>query len=365
MSAAYYAPSFRVLINRTSLAADVSKNITDVSVTNQLDAIDTFSLTLANPYPTMRWTHTKDADLFIEGSQIEIEIGYVDNLCSMLAGEITSISPSFPESGAPTVRIDGRSHMHRLRNGQKRRTFQNVTDKEIVEKIAQEVGLTAQVEATSPKHTDVIQDNQTDLAFLRERAGLIDFEVLVEGKYLIFRKVRERQPKTYTLVWGRTKATLDLAQRIVPLQRFDPSRDVRNQVTAVVVRGYNPKTKKEIVARAGIGDEESTMGGKQTGGQLVQQSFGGQREEVCVTCPVASQEEADRQARATYNQRARQFVTGRGVTVGLPDLRAGQVVEILGLGDRFSGAYYVTQTTHTIGGGGYRTTFSVQRSASG
>ena len=53
------------------------------------------------------------------------------------------------------------------------------------------------------------------------------------------------------------------------------------------------------------------------------------------------------------------MVTATGSTVGLPDLRAGSVVEIDGLGDRFSGRYFVTGTTHTIGDGGYTTQFDV------
>jgi len=365
MSGSYFAPAFRVKVNRASLAGDVSKNISTVSVNSQLNSIDTFSLTLANPYPGLRWTHTNDADLFIEGSSLAIEMGYVDNLRLMIDGEITSVSPTFPESGTPTVQIEGRSRMHRLRRGTRVRTFRNATDKEVAEAIARDVQLTPRAEDSGAKPRDATQNNQTDLDFLLELARPIHFEVLVEGMNLVFRKTRESQSKTYTMVWGRTKAQLDLAKNIVPLKSFTPTRDTRNQVSAVVVRGYDPKTKKAIVARAGIGDEESTMGGKQTGGQLAQQAFGVSREELCVARPVASQEEADRQARALYNERARCFVTGQGATIGLPELRAGQVVEILGLGDRFSGAYYVTQISHTMDSGGYQTTFSVERSATG
>ena len=64
MPAKSFAPAFRVSVNGAALAADVSKNVEQVSVVNELDSADQFSLTLANPYPSMRWTHTSDADLF-------------------------------------------------------------------------------------------------------------------------------------------------------------------------------------------------------------------------------------------------------------------------------------------------------------
>jgi phage protein D len=105
------------------------------------------------------------------------------------------------------------------------------------------------------------------------------------------------------------------------------------------------------------------MGGSHTGGQIAARAFGGKREEVRVDVPIASQEEADQRARAIYNERALQLVTGSGSTIGLPDLRAGHVIELDGLGPRFSGLYYVTQATHSIGNGGYLTTFSVKRNA--
>jgi uncharacterized protein len=362
MSERFFAPAFRVVINRAALAADVSKNITDVSVTHELNSTEHFSLTIANPYPKMRWTHTSDADLFKEGSAIRIEMGYVDNRQLMLDGEITSISSSFPDGGTPTVRVEGHNRLHRLQSGGKTRTFKDVTDKEIAERIAREWNLTPQAEETKTKHPYVIQFNQTDLDFLKKRAQCIHFEVLVEGTTLIFRKAKEDQDKMYTLVWRSPSKSFD-PQSVLPLKSFNPTLNTLQQVKQVIVRGYDPQHKKEIIGRAGVGDEATTMAGSQTGAQIAEHAFGRATDEVRVDMPVASQEEADQCARALYNQRALQLVTGSGSTIGLPDLRAGRVIELDGLGPRFSGLYYVTQTTHTIGGGGYLTTFSVKRNA--
>jgi len=48
-------------------------------------------------------------------------------------------------------------------------------------------------------------------------------------------------------------------------------------------------------------------------------------------------------------------------TIGLPDLRAGLHVEILNVGARFSGVYFITETEHTINDSGYITKFKAQR----
>lgn len=364
MAATYFNPAFRVKVNRAGLSAAAAAHITSLSVTNSLREVDTFSMTVANPYPALPWTHGTDASLFAEGREIEVEMGYVGNLWPMIAGEITRVSPTFPESGSPTVQLEGRSYMHRLRQKPKAKgqPFKDMTDKAIVEQIAQQFHLTAEAEE-GQTYTDISQGDQSALAFLLDLARRAGFELQVRGKLLSFRKPQLNQPPVYTLVWGGSRKPLDLSGHIAPLQSFTPSCDTRNQVTAVLVRGYDPNTKKEITARAGPGDEEQLVGGGQTGGELLQQSFGAEHEEICVRMPVASQAEADRIAKARYNERSRQFVTGQGTTIGLPDLWAGQLVTIVIVdpGNRFSGPYYLTRTTHTITTGGYKTTFSVQR----
>ena len=55
------------------------------------------------------------------------------------------------------------------------------------------------------------------------------------------------------------------------------------------------------------------------------------------------------------------IITGRGSTVGVPDLRAGSVIVIEGVGKRFSGKYFVTSTTHKIDDSGYTTGFTGRR----
>lgn len=363
MSTVYFAPAFKVQVNGTSLNADVSKNITDVSVTHELGSTDSFVLTIANPYPQMRWTHTSDAGLFREGNAIVIEMGYVGNMQLLMDGEITRISPSFPENGSPTLRVEGHSRMHRLQGSRRTRTFQRMTDKQIAERVAQDLGLTPQADDTATQHDYVIQFNQTDLDFLRERAQYIHFEVRVEGRTLFFRQAQKPQSKTYTLVWRNPSKSFRPGTQVLPLKSFNPALNTLHQVSTVIVRGYDPKNKREIVGRAGSGDEETKMGGSQVGAQVAATAFGSRTEEVRVDGPIASQEEADRRARAIYNQRALELVTGKGATIGLPDLHAGVVIELDGLGPRFNGKYYVTQTTHDLGSSGYTTSFMVKRNA--
>ncbi|MFL6414182.1 MAG: phage late control D family protein [Bryobacteraceae bacterium] len=357
----YFAPAFQVYIDGNKLAADVSKHIQQVSVSLQKDLMDTFTLTVANAYPKLQWTHTKDAELFKEASSVRIAFGYVDDLHELISGEITTISPSFPESGMPTLSIEGQTLLHRLSESKKTRTFQKMTDQQMVQQIAADLNLKVKADDTGTQYDYVMQNNQTDLEFLSGRAERIRFEVLVQDNTLLFRKPPEESAKVYTLIWGHTQASFAGGPNTLPLKKFGTQLNLKSQVNEVTVRGYDPATKKTIIGRAGQGSEAVRMNGKKTGAEIAKSAFQRTREHVRVNVPVASQDEADQHAKAIYNQHAMELLTGSGSTIGVPDLKPGNVVDLQGLGDRFSGFYYVTQATHAIGSGGYSTDFSVER----
>jgi phage protein D len=280
----------------------------------------------------------------------------------LMDGEITRLSPTFPDSGMPTISVDGHTRLHWLQGDKKTQTFQHMTDKQIVEKIAQDAGLQAEVDDTGGSFDYVIQPNLTDLQFIRDRAKLIRFEVLVKGKKLIFRKAKESANKVYTLVWGHTQAAYS-APNTLPLRSFNPVLNTLEQKNQVTVRGYDHKNKQAFVGRAKSGDEDTTMDGKQTGPQVSSAAFHRQREHVRVNIPVASQAEADAHAKALYNEFGMSLVSATGVTIGIPDLKSGSKVELRGLGKMFSGPYYIQQATHTIGASGYQTNFTAHRNS--
>jgi uncharacterized protein len=117
------------------------------------------------------------------------------------------------------------------------------------------------------------------------------------------------------------------------------------------------------VAQAGPGDETTMMAGTRTGSQVAASAFPKPRQLVQVSVPVASQAEADQHAKALFNNLCLNFVTGNASTIGVPDIRSGSVVELQGLGPSFSGQYYIDKATHTMGGNGYQTDFTVKRNS--
>ena len=70
---------------------------------------------------------------------------------------------------------------------------------------------------------------------------------------------------------------------------------------------------------------------------------------------------APRRILAELIPRLNERLTGAGSTVGDPRIRPGTVLKLEGLGVQFSGLYRVTSVTHSLDGGGYRTSFQVRK----
>jgi phage protein D len=131
-----------------------------------------------------------------------------------------------------------------------------------------------------------------------------------------------------------------------------------NQVKKVTVRGWDRASQKAIEESADLTDPKfQKLNPKLL--EIVKQCD--PREERVVTRPVATRREAKDLALAILTGNAQELVKVQASVVGLPRLRAGSRVVIDGIGQRLSGEYFVTESTHTVNDSGYTTRFSARR----
>jgi uncharacterized protein len=356
----YFAPAFWVEISGQMLTADVSSCVQSIEIIDEIDTAASFTITVANAYPELPWTHGPGAELWFQpGKLVKIALGYEGDPYDMILGEITTITPSFPGSGIPTLTVSGKSMMHKLQGSLNTRAFVNRTNKEIVEEIATAVGLDAEAEDDGVRHDYVMQPNHTDMEFILHRAARVNFELLVEGTKLIFRKMIEAGNERCTLVWGHPQQAM-AGPYIFPLISFEPTLNGGQVWPAVEHRSWNAKTNSVIKGKATTPDQTVMMNGTKKAGEVWTDAYQRPKVYVRVTSPVTSEEEADMRARAKLDDLAIKMIRGDGATIGLPLLRAGIRVRIAGVGDLFNGVYKITSATHALDEGGYRTRFSAE-----
>lgn len=339
---------FDVRANGAAWQPQQRDDVRSLRVEEDLDGGSTFAIELSNwdlDTQGVTWS-----DTIAIGTELNIQVGYLDDLHPVLLGEITSLEPAFGSHGPPVLTIAGYGFHHRLARVRRTRTFARMKDSAIAQQIARESGLRATVTDTKITLGYVMQANQTDWAFLRQRADRIGYEVFVRDKVLHLR------PPGHA---GAAAARLTLGEEI---SEFRPRLTAVDAPGEVTVRGWDVKQKAPLAASARSA-EASPMGARQFGPAAADRVFG-KSGAVVVDLLPGSAAEASSIARGRLDTQGLGYVRGRVSCDGNPRLRAGTVVEIAGAGSRFSGPYYVTAVTHTMEPDqGYRTDLTVERNA--
>ena len=297
-------------------------------------------------------------------------MGYAGDLKLMLKGTFTTIAPTFStKAGSLTLAARGLNIMHRLRTKQYSYTWTHKTPTQIASAInaltdpkTKEKRFPLPIEVVKGvKETEIpslSQTNQTDFDFLLQLArkyGLAFFlkeeEPEKDGKPKQERRVyvgpSEAAPPQVRLDWG------------VSLLEFKPVFTTANQFSAVEVVGWDRTRRKVVTGRA----ERTEL--KLNRDLLDRLKTCDARELRIVDKAVFTAGEARDRARAGIEERSKKMVTASGSCIGWPDVRAGRTVFIGGVGSRFSGEYFITDSTHTIDDSGYITKFNARREVTG
>lgn len=334
---------FFIQIGTDDLPREVMSMLDDALIEDDLEQPAMFVLRFNDPQLKLI-----DGNLLRIGAEVRLGAADVEGKGKpIIVGEITALEPSLDQENM-VLAVRGYDRSHRLLRGSRTRTFLRRTDDDIVRQIAREAGLNVDIEPVGAEHPYVIQHNLSDLAFLRERAMRISYQVTVEEGTLRFRRAAAHPPKALALEWGNR------------LTSFRARLSAAAQPNEVQVRGWDQRAKRPILGVARVPSEQPQVNEKQNPGEVAERAFGGPAMLVVSERPVDSQGEAERLAQAVLDQVGGDYLVAEGICRGEPSLRAGTIVEIGNLGRRLSGSYFVTSTRHTYTPrDGYMTTFFV------
>ncbi|MFP3898139.1 MAG: VgrG-related protein [Dehalococcoidia bacterium] len=335
-------------IGGSNAPRNMMRALREIVVDTSLHLPDMFTIHLDDD--TLYWI---DSSLLEIGTSVDIsgtpggaeENGSATHLITQ--GEITAIEPELMADTGSSVIIRGYDRSHRLYRGRKTRVFTQVSDSDMVQKIARECGLSAEVEATSQVYDHVFQDYQTDMEFIRERALRVGYFAYVSDGTLHF----SQRPGN-----GGQRATLELGDNLID---FQARLTTAEQVTEAEVYGWDPKAKQAIIGKATTPRDTPTVNDESHGGTLADRAFSIAGRQVVNNHPLSTQREADTLAQSVLDDKCHAFFHGEGTCFGNPAVRAGAEIELKGIGQRFSGVYRVTRATHRYSLEGYITEFEI------
>ncbi len=292
-------------------------------------------------------------DVLDFGRDFAVQLGPPGGTRRLFSGRIMGLEASFPPGAAPEITVLAEDRFQDLRMTRRTRAFEQASDVDILSRIAGDHGLTPQIDLSGPTHRALVQLDQSDLAFMRERAAAVGAEIWIEDRTLHAAAAARRDAGRVELAYA------------AGLLEFRVLADLAQQRSRIRVSGWDVRAKEGYAEEAGP-DEVAAETGAGQGGAAALQAALGERIGSHAFAAAPSREVARAEARARFARAARRFLTGVGVADGRPDIRVGTTLELKGLGPLFEGSYRATRVCHRFDlAEGYRTEFEVERAAIG
>jgi phage protein D len=327
--------------------ADLSQGLLRMTIRESVDGFYNAELRFGNWGPrgsSVGFLYFDRAKLDF-GKALQLKLG--DDL--LFDGRISALEAEFPEGRSPELAVLLEDRLQDLRMTRRTRTFSDVSDADVFRRIAGEHSLQPTLDLSGPTHRVLAQVNQSDLAFLHERARSVGAELWIDGTKLF------AKPRT-----GRTSTPLKLKYGS-ELREFTALADLAHQRTSVTVAGWDVGGKQGIKQKADEQAIRNELGSDSSGAKILGDTFGQRNDSVAHTIPLTS-DEAKAQAEAWFRSTSRRFLVGRGLAQPNGKLHVGATIELDGLGSLFNGKYYLAEVQHLFDGSdGLRSEFTAER----
>jgi phage protein D len=267
----------------------------------------------------------------------------------LFEGKLTALEGRYLRERPPEMLVLAEDRLQELRMTRRTRTFEEMSDADLMQQVASQYGLRTEVDVSGPTHKVLAQVNQSDLAFLRERGRAVDAELWVSGDTLHAKARARRGEGDISLTLGRG------------LLECSVNADIAGQASGYTVTGWDVSGKQAITHRATDSVLGAELNGDQSGSAVLSQALGTRDQQVVHLAPFTTQE-AQALAESSYRTGARRFVTASALAEGDARLRVGTTVAMRGLGPLFEGKYYITRSRHVFDlRFGFRTQLSLER----
>ncbi|MFZ4507733.1 MAG: VgrG-related protein [Fimbriimonas sp.] len=321
------------------LANDLVECIVDDSIS--LPSACTLRFIIDMTTPDGSGLEAVESATFKVGSEVTVKMGTLARKEQVFKGEITGHEVDFNGMGISSITVRAYHKIHRMMRGNNSAAFLDVKDSNVIIKLANSNGLRNDVDATKVLHKSIIQNNQSDWQFAQFLAKRNSYRLYgSDSGGLCFKKLNRSSPPVAVLEYGET------------LRAFRPKTSTANQVQQVKVKGWDPVSKSPITGQSANPDG-IPMG--PTDGKAESRVFGTKTFTV-VQHEITDATHATALAQSVFDELGGEFLQAEALIFGEPKIRAGDIVKIKGVGERFSGDYIVTSATHTFSqSGGFMT----------
>ena len=330
----------------------------EVELSDSLPSTFRLSIALAKDPSTGSWRY-QDEERFRLWKTVSIAVGFVDSGTEdLISGYVTRVEPRYAaDEGQSTLEVSGVDASILLDREEKLKDWPDKADSDIAREILGTYPLDVDIDDTEVVHDEsmstVIQ-RETDLNFLRRLARRNGFDCFVEGTTAHFRRVAPqdtRHPVLAAHFGDETtlrsfRATVD-GLRPARVSMFQIDHFSKDVLTAEV----------ESLTEDPLGALDASA--------LLPEGSAGRPTVYVANNAVTGRPEMDALCQQLFDDGAT-FVSGEGEvdsSVYQHVLKPRAVVTIKGVGETYSGEYYVSFVRHTVSRSGYSQSLRVSRDA--
>lgn len=325
--------TYKVLVEGEELSR--SYHVMNIVVEKEVNRIPTAKIVLRDGDPASQDFELSNQDLFVPGKEIEIKAGYHSEEDSIFKGIVIKHSLKIRPSQSFLI-VECKDKAVKLTIGRKSKYFYESKDSEVLEEIIDGFGLEKDVETTNVTHKELVQYNVSDWDFLVTRAQANGKICVVDDGKISVKKPDVSQQPVETVAFGAT------------LLDFDAEMDARNQFQKVTSYGWNASDQEFLEAEADTPEFE--LNGNLTPDDLAQvvglenlelKNGGGDNSVL--------QEWAN--SKVLFNRLAK--IRGRMKFQGIPAVKPNTLLNLNGVGERFSGKVFISAVRHEISEGNW------------
>ena len=322
--------TFKILVEGAKINSQY--NIVSISVSKSVNKISGATVLLLDGDAAKESFEASNSDDFIPGKEIEIQSGYHSDDTAIFKGIIIKQSIKIKKGRPSLLVIDCKDKAVKMTVGRKNAYFYDSKDSDIIEEIINSYSLDNEIEATSPQHKEMVQYYSTDWDFILSRADVNGKIVITDDGKLIVKAPDTSADPVLSLIYGST--ILD----------FEAEMDARSQYTAVKSVSWDAANQELVEAEA---EEPAIADLGNLNSSDLSDVIGLESLVLQHTGNVIS-DELQSWANAKMMKSRYSKIRGRVKCQGLPDVKPGTMIEVNGLGDRFSGKAYVSAIRHQV-----------------
>lgn len=330
--------SYDLVVNGNALNS--TYQVLSLSVTKEINRIPTARIVLRDGEASDQNFVISNSDDFVPGNTIQIKIGRDQQNTTVFKGMIIKHHIKVTENGLTELLIECKDEAVKMSIGRHNHYYENSTDSQVMDQIiGRYPGLSANVDATSLTHKELIQHHCTDWDFMLSRAEINGKLIMVDDGVIKIQTPNTAADAALQVSYGSS------------LLEFEAEMDARTQWKSVEAKSWDYTNQSLFEHRS---DSSSVREFGNLSGSEIADAINLEKLELRHSGQVLEAELQQWTDAAMLKSRLAK-ICGRAKFLGSSAIKPGQLIDLQGVGDRFNGKAFVSAVRHNIGNGAWDT----------